>query len=347
MAAAIEVDGRSSTVQLQSQLQPSKVYHAFSAVIIQKPTLNYMVYVDSPASPGDLGVYSTRDTLSKALTNVYPECIHEVTDPDDAALEVRVEVDGTITLRRLDKLMHQLCNITSRIEQDDLKPEKLSGIFRGIARFNHFLSLTNQKHPLVDKVSLEMCRLLKQGETNGVFPVRILGEVVPVDSVTNEHTVTDSDDYAIILHNDSNVDLHVQIWYFDPDEYSIIPLYRSANVMQATLPQKGELQSGASTELPWPLTYYVPEGAQITTMFANVFLTDGPVKLRSLQQQSLTRIGPNTIGRSPGSYPAFGSSYLRSDRNPSEGKLELETKGSLWDTMLLPITVVKTPGDSK
>ena len=258
---------------------------------------------------------------------MYPECIHEVTDPDDAALEVRVEVDGTITLRRLDKLMHQLCNITSRIEQDDLKPEKLPGIFRGIARFNHFLPLTNQKHPLVDKVSLEIRRLLKQGETNGVFPVRILGEVVPVDDLTKEHTVTDSDDYAIILHNNSNVDLYVQIWYFDPDEYSITPLYRSANVTQATLHQGGELQIGASTELPWPLTYYVPEGAQIATMFAKVFLTDDPVKLRSLQQNPL--IGPDASGR-----------------NPGEGKLELETKG-LWDTMLLPITVVKTPGDSK
>lgn len=168
-----------------------------------------------------------------------PEHINKVDDLDDAALEVCIEVEGGITLRRRDKLMHQLRNITARIEGEGLKPTNSNAIFRGIARFNYFLPLTNQKHPLANGVSLEMRRLVTQGDNSGVFPVRPVDEtfVVPtVDDITGERQVTDEDDYAIILHNSANMDLYVQAWYFDPDEYSITPLYRPANIAQATLP---------------------------------------------------------------------------------------------------------------
>ena len=260
---------------------------------------------------------------------MYPECVNEVKDLDrDTALVVRVEAQDTITLRRLDPLMCSLRNITPQIVGDGLQPTNLAAIFRGIARFNYFLPLTNQKHPLANGVSLDMCRLIKQDDNSGVFPVRPVDEtfIVPtVDGITGERQVTDEDDYAIILHNRANMDLYVQAWYFDPDEYSITPLYRPANTAQATLPRGGKLQIGASTELPWTLTYYVPEKAQSATLFLKVFLTDGVVNLRSLQQAPL--IGPDAVG----------------DRYPGKG--DIETKG-LWDTIVLPITVVRAQDGS-
>ncbi|KAI0083700.1 hypothetical protein BDY19DRAFT_975941 [Irpex rosettiformis] len=324
-ANAIRVDGRSSTVRADSDWKLellNAAFVAYTATITQKPSLKYIVHVD-PDALNDGVADSTRRTLSKALLR--EQGIDEVTDSDEADLEVRIDHKGAITLHRQDTLMRDLPNAPPRIAGDkELDPANLGAVFCGIARFNFHLAITNQKHPFADKVTFEVLRLVSVGISRGdegVFPLRKVDGSIQTGEGSRGYEVNDRSEYVIALHNHTDVDLYVQILCFDPDEYNVNLFYGSINGTEATLPKNGgRLQIGASREYPSPMTYFVPDGSTESTLFTKVFLTDEYVKLRALQQ------------------PAFFGPEATGGRGDLEG--EIETKG-VWDTILQPITVVR------
>ncbi|KAI0083559.1 hypothetical protein BDY19DRAFT_651560 [Irpex rosettiformis] len=320
-ANAVRVGGTTCTVRADWEVPPPDAFAAYSATIIQKPALKYIIRRD-PQTSDPVDANATIRTLSKAL--IKERHINEVTDADDADLEVRIGIRGSIALHRQDSLIRHLLNPIPQIARSGLEVENLNRIFCGIARFNFHLTLTNQKHPFAEKITFEMLRFSRTDDVTAdrkVFPLR---KVYGFDPSTDDNTgfeVTDQDDYAIVLCNDSDVDLYVQIWYFDPDEYSVATLYEPPSDAQPSLPRNGGvLQIGKSAEIPWALTYYVPIGGTASTLFMKVFLTDKPVKLRAMQQPVL--VGPGATD----------------DRGLQQG--EPETKG-LWDTILQPVTVVR------
>ena len=189
--------------------------------------------------------------------------------------------------------------------------------------------LTNPTHPFANKITFDMLRFPRPASssltgllgTMGVSPLPKVSGHTPTIDQNKEYKVTDKDDYAIVLSNDTDVDLYVQAWYFDPDVYTVDVLYEPVSGAPPTLPGKGgTLQIGVSPQVSWPLTFFVPEGGEESTLFAKVFLTDRPVKVRCMEQAAI-------IGVDGGK-----------DGNVQQGEVEI---GGVWDTVLQPITVVR------
>ncbi|KAI0088786.1 hypothetical protein BDY19DRAFT_993623 [Irpex rosettiformis] len=203
---------------------------------------------------------------------------------------------------------------------------------RGIAKFNWLLSLSNPAQPLASLVTFRILRFKKRDDNesddddDGVFVTRE-GDGEPAEITTDGAQVDDDQEYAIILDNHSKTNLHVQIWYLDPDDYSIKNLYEPMNDEQPTLVGQrtdsdppGRLQIGASTEHEWPLKYNVPENASRTTLYVMVFLTTKSIRLGSLDQDPL--FGPDAVD----------------DRTIAQGEVD---RKDLWDIIRRPIIVTK------
>lgn len=296
---------------------------AYTATIIDSPQLRYTV----DFGPSEKFSNKVTSALFQQFSTL-SETIVRVDDEDQADLKVILgpaDFDGSLSsimFERLDPLLRDLPNPPAKLSAQEIKIADFTKIFRGIARFNWLLPLTNSTHPFAEHVEFAIAHLLKpiHGDNQqGGFILRALGDLAETSDLGLR--VKEDDEYAIILHNKSDVDLYVQVLCFDPDVYSIEPLYEPSNVAEATLPAGDTLQIGASTEAALPLTFFVPENGTRATLFAKVFLSTEAIKTGALCQEAV--IGPEAYGnRAP----------LPSKEGSPTGR---------WDTILQPITVEK------
>ena len=293
-----------------SQWKPPGDSPTYTATIVQDPKLFYTICGDHTSiKPTEL------QKLYKSLEE--NTCTFKVEDENAADIQLRSNPDGSIDLRRLGPTFVALPNPTPKITESDLlkiSDEDLNKIFSGIARFNWLLSLTNVTHPFDKDIAFEMYPLNRQGFG---FLHRVENPIAPASNGDIE--VKEEEEYAIIIRNKTSRDLYAQVWYFDADTYGIECLYEPPNEAEVTLTANGGiLQLGASREVVWPLTYYLPESNCRSTLFVKVFLTEKPTKLSSLLQPAL-------IGRD-------------AERGRAIGTGNLDTEG-LWDTIVQRVTV--------
>lgn len=308
-ATAREVHSTASIVDaplLQWQSKLPDNFAAYAASIVHQPQLRCILCSDPSTQPARI------HPLHAVLTGT--SGVEETEDEDAADLRLLIKSDGTVALHRLDTLLKPLPNPIPLLATKEIEGENVNKIFRGIARFNWLLPLTNATHPFSTQVTFEMRSITNEDANPGICKV----SASSIAMTDNDIEVVEDGEYAILLHNNSQMDLFVQVWYFDPDSYSIECLYEPPNETQATLPKGGTLQLGASRELSWPLTYYVPSPGTCSTLFAKVYLTDRPIRLNSLHQDAL--IGPEA----------------NHDRH---GEQEFADTQGRWDTILQRITV--------
>lgn len=280
----------------------------YTATIVQDPKLSYAICgEDKSVERAQL------ETLYKSLAE--NSCTYKVEDEGAADIQLCFNPDGTIELRRLGPTFLPLPNPTPKLTEPDLlELSNVNKIFSGIARFNWLLSLTNVTHPFEKGIALEMYALSRQDFS---FLHRVEHPIVP--AINGDIEVKAEEEYAIIIRNKTSRDLYAQVWYFDADTYGIECLYEPPNEAEVTLTANGGiLQLGASREVVWPLTYYLPESNCRSTLFVKVFLTEKPTKLSSLLQPAL-------IGRD-------------AERGRAIGTGNLDTEG-LWDTIVQRVTV--------
>lgn len=306
-AKATVVRPLTSTAYAQLSLPPEN-FVLYTATVVLEPKLDYTL------EGGGLIQAQAEQRLRSVLGGI--PSLKE--DEDAPQLRVCLKPDGHAELHRLDPLLSPLPNPIPLLTEEEIEGENIDRIFRGIAKFNLLLPLTNVTHPFSNEVVFKMHPITHVDATTGVCDV----SEEPIKTIDDDIEVIQDSEYAIVLHNKSDTDLFVQVWYFDPDSYSIECLYEPLNDAQPTLPRRGTLQLGASRELSWPLTYYVPSPGTRSTLFAKVYLTERPVRLGSLRQDAL--IGPEA----------------NHDRH---GEQEVTDTQGRWDTILQRITVREIP----
>lgn len=311
-ARAVVVDSMTSIVHAESfsQWKRPKDFMVYTASIIEKPKLRYQIRGTPSSQHASIALHQFYEALMTESQDQRKVSDHD----DDADVQICFEPDGCVQLRRLDPLLSTLPNPTPRLTAREIEKASFDKILKGIARFNWLLPQTNATQPFAQNVTFEMFCLVRDSNTGFLKKAE-----QPVKTTGYGIEVTENDEYAMVLRNNSLTDLFVQVWYFDPDSYSIECLYEQANETHTTLRANGgTLQLGASTELSWPLTYYLPKPGSRSTLFTKVFLTDRHVKLSSLYQEAL--IGPEA------------------DHGRAAVHGEVKTQG-LWDAILQPITV--------
>ncbi|KAI0088778.1 hypothetical protein BDY19DRAFT_906287 [Irpex rosettiformis] len=286
-------------------------FATYTAAIVQKPRLCYTISGSLAAMDPE-----TLEKFYKYLKDT--PALEKAKDGDEDAVELHFyfRPDGkNIELRRLDPLLSVLPNPTPLITAEDIEETDLSKVLFGMARFNWLLSVTNATHPFAGQVTFEMFSLGGGSDSSLGFLER--GEH-PVEMVNGDIEVEEDRSYAIVLRNNSPMDLYAQVVYFDVDTYGIECLYELANDTAINFPAKGVLQLGGSRDLVWPLTYYVPEPESRSTLLVKVFLTQRPTKLSMLSQGAL--VGPIT------------------ERERTNNTGGADTEG-LWDTFIQRVTV--------
>lgn len=303
------------------------------ALVVQRPgQLRYAVVND--ASDSDTALRAI-DRLRSMLVQVAPQEKPnwvEVTEREDAALHIKVADDGSMTLHRRDSMLSKLRNMPPKLTAEEVQAADFQTILSGIARFNRLLTLESVTHPFESVVTLELRRLVRKTyteETIDGFYLRASGDAVIFDgdeAVINPSEEED-EEYAIILRNDADTALYAEVWYFDPNTYAIQPCYISPSGSQPSLPSRGQLQIGASTERAEPLVFYLPEEASSDTIFIKTFLTDNKARLDFLKQGELVGLDGE------------GQSVILGSKAQRAGEGQAETKGR-WDTILRRITIV-------
>jgi hypothetical protein len=311
----------------------SGVYHIYpSTLLIVFP--DGLIYEIQNGAPDSVNTQNSlrlfRQSLAK-LPSKYAGTLHEAANGASPDLRLCFNEDGSITFYRLDPIIGALRNAHPHLTPPEVRKANFGDILYGIARFNRMLAWSSKTHPVAGDITFDMCPLTKSDDfADEDFSLRELGPAVDIveDEMTIVYREDVEDEYALVLSNKTSQNLHVEIWFFDPNTYKIELCYRSANRKNATLHgDGGTLQIGASTERGDPLEFYLPKGMISDTLFLKAFITDRDTSLRFLKQLEL-------IGEDSDGYKVL----LQGDYDRA-GHGEIVTKG-MWDTIVRKVTVV-------
>ncbi|KIM75895.1 hypothetical protein PILCRDRAFT_13258 [Piloderma croceum F 1598] len=176
-----------------------------------------------------------------------------VDDSECADLVIHRTGQGTLQFERLDLLMSTYAPVLGGISS---KPG-LSAILHGVSNFNFHISRRNSINPLKQYVKVTLHHLIQsnydldleepmyipQGLVDQPLILSHINEVVASSKATTD---VDYLFYGLTVTNESPHDLFPYLFYFDPSDYSIQPLYHlPCLTMEAPL-----ASASATTKLP-------------------------------------------------------------------------------------------------
>ncbi|KIM75324.1 hypothetical protein PILCRDRAFT_13733 [Piloderma croceum F 1598] len=263
------------------------------------------------------------------------EDIFSLVDFESADLVIHCTGEGTLQFERLDPLMSKyapvLCNISTE--------PSLSKILQGVSHFNFHIYRCNSKEPLQPHVKVILHRLT-QSNPNQVLEQPIYAPDGHIDIILiteRENTVFASSKatadingpfYRLTVTNESGRDLFPYLFYFDPSDYSIQPLYHPpCPTMEAPLApvhatnRSSKLKVGYGEANVEALQFSLANNITKDVGFLKLFMSSTYVDMTGLKQESLLH---GVHGRG-----------FKMRRPPPE---------SLWDTWTYVIKTVETAG---
>jgi hypothetical protein len=327
-----EVNATTCVAELQLAQDTTLTQRKYTAIVSQPP--ERLIYEIQNGAPDSVNTQNSlrlfRQSLAK-LPSKYAGTLHEAANGASPDLRLCFNEDGSITFYRLDPIIGALRNAHPHLTPKEVRKANFGDILYGIARFNRMLAWSSKTHPVAGDITFDMCPLTKSDDfAYEDFSLRELGPAVDIveDEMTIVYREDAEDEYALVLSNKTSQNLHVEIWFFDPNTYKIELCYKSANPKKATLHGDGStLQIGGSTERGDPLEFYLPGSTTSDTLFLKAFITDQDTSLRFLKQSDL--IGEDSDGRK----------VLLQGEYDRVGHGEIVTKG-MWDTIVRKVTVV-------
>lgn len=310
--------------------------HHVAAVTQEAYKLAFTVVNTAPDSSE---ARNTLDVVEKGLENVEDRLagVLDRRPPGSKDVDLVLEIDeGGITLVRKDIYLRDLTTHSPRIDVADVTEANFPAILDAIARFNFYLAQTSSVKPLAGDVDLEFHLLepdLDYDEFDDKPVLKARGLQKEVVFKNDEATIVkgDTDDYAFILRNDSNVHLFPHLIYFDTGTYQIETWYTPFEAEKPTLHPGCTLQIGASPEHSKPFAFFIREGDDVDTSFMKVYLLKTEMDMGFMDQ-------PPVVG-----YDEDGKSYVKAGLRDSGVKKKVETpsrKGG-WDCITRKITVTR------
>ncbi|RDX47960.1 hypothetical protein OH76DRAFT_1405507 [Lentinus brumalis] len=240
-----------------------------------------------------------------------------------ADLSVKVKSKELLVERR-DALIPANCqsilHIPSAETRTDLKA------IEAAARFNMHLYRKQPSRPFAGKVSMELFRLDPSSwrRTSGNLLVKGRAQIVDEKAANSI--------YAVVLHNDSDVDLWPYLAYMDAGGYSISMVYHPDPAASGPpLRRHSHMVIGSGSTESEALSFALADGADKGAGFLKLFVSTVYTPMTILEQ------GPTVASVTQ---PMYGP-----------GSRSKTTKfvpdSALWDSLLASITVVRTTNADK
>ncbi|KAF8153827.1 caspase domain-containing protein [Crassisporium funariophilum] len=213
-------------------------------------------------------------------------------DHQETGVSLTLADDKHIELERLDPLLLQYAKRFITV-----MPGDHSGIEDAIYHFNFFLYNQNEHHPVGNRLSVKLERLVEIPHEHENEPKRYgpatpqvdfftSGERLMVEDsplVTASVKITDLDaDYCLTLRSDYPTPLYPYVFGFDPSNYQIVCFYHPEYHAPAPLHGEHEVTIGYGAEGGDPFTFQKDDPT-----FYKVFVTSKWVDLAGLEQAAL------------------------------------------------------------
>ena len=236
-----------------------------------------------------------------------------------ADLSVKLRSKALVVERR-DGLISANCQRTLHIQSGDTRTDVKT--IEAAARFNMHLYRKQPSRPFAGKVSMELFRLDPSSWTRISDNLLVKGRAQIVDE-QDANAI-----YAVVLHNDSDVDLWPYLAYMDAGGYSISMVYQpDPSASSPPLRRRSHLVIGSGTTESEALSFALTDGADNGAGFLKLFLSTTYTSMTILEQ------GPTVASVTQPMYgPGDQSKTAR-----------LVPDNALWDSLLASITVVRTP----
>ncbi|KAI0705091.1 hypothetical protein C8T65DRAFT_653192 [Cerioporus squamosus] len=235
-----------------------------------------------------------------------------------ADLSVKLKSKELVVERR-DALISANCQNTLHIPSAETRTDLKT--IEAAARFNMHLYRKQPSRPFAGKVSMELFRLDPSSWTRTSGNLLVKGRAQIVDEKAANSI------YAVVLHNESDVDLWPYLAYMDAGGYSISMVYHPDPAASGPpLRRHSHMVIGSGSTESEALSFALADGADKGAGFLKLFVATAYTPMTILEQ------GPTVASVVQ---PMYGP-----------GSRSKATKfvpdSALWDSLLASITVVRT-----
>jgi hypothetical protein len=178
--------------------------------------------------------------------------------------------DDHVALIRKTSALEEVDNVHPMVKEHHLDYIFPSAL-RYIARFNFYLSLSQQTGPFARDVDVRLHYLEEEEPTySGEEEFMKVGGEIGVEN--GEATVLHEDDtfYGLVLHNDGPHPLYPYVLFFDPATYAVQFFYEPSGRGNAPLQPGTKLQLGRSPECPAAMSWVLDDERYKDTGFLKV-----------------------------------------------------------------------------